>query len=206
MSLKYPHPKISNTADGQELWNCAVRWTEDVPDTVPLESLPDSHFQNILKRTRSHGPTKVPATRGKYLEMCVYDLVARIAVEEGVPLDTVELHVDMKPPHHAEADILVNNRLALLVKVSYRERWKQVDRDAMVMTAFDGKRSHHNVFRAWSVFNSEHDGDGLRQVQKKSASVEAQCFAPVRIVSVKDHAKMSELIADIRWAVKDLST
>lgn len=199
MALKYPHPKISNARDGSELWCAAQRWNEKID--VPLAEQPKAHFETALKGSKAHGSGRNGAIRGKYLEISVYDFVAKIVSKQGIGTECIRVQVDMLPGYNAEADILINDRLAILVKTSYRERWKQVDRDAMLMSQLNPARKGRD-FRVWSVFYAERDDLTLEQVQKKAVSVERHCFADVNVASILDTAKMSELESDIKWAVK----
>jgi len=69
---------------------------------------------------------------GRIFEICWWD--ALIAC--GVHPMSVRLHVDVSGGHHAEADLLGHAHskdVALLVKTSFRERWKQPDRDALII-------------------------------------------------------------------------
>lgn len=201
MSLKYAHPQIKSTEIGKELWESATRWTKDVPAT-DLSTVTNENFRAILEGVRKHGSVKNPIVRGRYLEMCVYDTIARvISGEGGDTASLIRTGVDVSDGYHAEADFLVNDKLAVLVKVSYRERWKQIDRDVLVMTA-DGKRSNHNDFRAWSLFNSEQDGDNTVQAIKKANNVQTQCFSGISVATIKDPKRMNDFIEDVRWAVR----
>lgn len=200
MALTHPHPSISITKDGSHLWTQAQMWTADV--TVPsLEAEPAAHFRAILKGLRPLGSEQNGALRGKFLEMCVYDFVVKTVLAADGDSGLVETGVDVVPGEHAEASVLVNNRLALLVKTSYRERWKQTDRDALVMTWFNGPCRDQAVFRVWSVFFAEKDDHGLRTVQSKAASVEKSCHANITVVSIIDEAKLQRLADEIRWAL-----
>ncbi len=199
MSLTHPHPKISNARDGSELWSAAQRWNAVVD--VPLAEQPKAHFEAALKGSKAHGSGRNGAIRGKYLEIAVYDFAAKVAIANGADESCIRVQVDMLPGHNAEADILVNDRLAILVKTSFRERWKQVDRDAMLMSHLNPSRKRRD-FRVWSVFYAEHDNLPLEQVQKKAVAVERHCFAEVSVGSILDVTKMAELEDDIKWAVK----
>lgn len=199
MSLTYPHPKISNARDGSELWAAAQRWCAGV--SVPLVEQPKAHFEAALKGSKAHGSGRNGAIRGKYLEIAVYDFAAKVAIANGADESCIRVQVDMYPGYNAEADILINDRLALLVKTSFRERWKQVDRDAMLMSHLNPSRKQRN-FRVWSVFYAENDNFPLEQVQKKAITVERRCFAEVNVGSIIDVEKMAELESEIKWAVK----
>lgn len=202
MSLKYPHPRATSTPTGKELWDSAARWTSKVDDTS-LDTLVSDNFSSVLAGIRAYGKVKNPSVRGAYLEFCVYDLLCRVVENEGLsPSEAIKTDIDLAEGHHAEADMLVNDRLAVLVKVSFRERWKQVDRDVLVMTS-TGRRSNHRDFRAWSLFNSEHDEDNDVQSGKKAAIVQNQCYSGVSVTSIKDAKRMAEFIGDVRWAAKD---
>lgn len=198
MALTHAHPKISNARDGSELWDSAQRWTSDID--VSLERQPLEHFKRCLSKGRAHGSGRSGAIRGKYLEMAVYDFVAKVVSANGGDVSCITVQVDMLPGYHAEADILVNNKLAILVKTSFRERWKQVDRDAMIMTHHSPARKARD-FHVWSVFFAEKDTDGLEQVQKKAIGVERCCFSDITVASVIDTDKMKELEAEIKWAI-----
>lgn len=200
MTLVHPHPKISNARDGSELWAAAQRWSESV--NVPLTEQPKAHFAAALKGSKAHGSGRNGAIRGKYLEIAMYDFAAKVVTANGADESCIRVQVDMMPGHNAEADILVNDRLAILVKTSFRERWKQVDRDALLMSHLNPSRSKPHDFRVWSVFYAERDNLPLEQIQKKAVSVARHCLATVSVGSILDIAKMAELESDIKWAVK----
>lgn len=75
-----------------------------------------------------------------------------------------------------------------MVKVSLRERWKQIDRDSLVMQGMRGRRG----MRVLSLFFAEHDTDSFRQARKKAANVTDQSYADIITVSVKDYEYMSD--------------
>lgn len=201
MTLKYSHPKLTQTKQGTCMWTDVVHWTSSVPDATPLEDLLNENFQAILAGAGAHNKIKSPTARGRYLEMCIYDFIARVVLEEGGSLDRIELHVDMRDGKHAEADFLIYRKLAVLVKVSLRERWKQVDRDAGLMQNGYGRRK--GGFLVHTLFYAEKDSDDFRQARKKASSVMSQCAAEIIAVSIKDPEYLREyIIPEIRAVVQ----
>ena len=172
-------------------------------DSSDLITAARDNFMTILSKGNAHGKMP-PANRGKYMEMIVYDLVCRVAetvVGEDNVTELMRCHVDMEKGKNAEADILVNEKLAVFIKTSYRERWKQVDRDATIMTMFNGNRNDNDLFRTWSVFWGEHDTDTEAAVVSQAAKTQVKCYAATKIVSIKDTVKMQQFIDAVKWAV-----
>lgn len=198
MALTHPHPKISKARHGSELWESAHRWTEDID--IPIEEQPASHFKRCVSKGQAHGSGRSGAIRGKYLEMAVYDFVAKVVEDNDGDISCITVQTDMYPGYNAEADIVVNGRLAILAKTSYRERWKQVDRDVLVMTHHSPSRKARD-FHVWTVFFGENDKVTLEQVRKKAKKVEDLCVSDITAASIIDIDKMKELESDIKWAI-----
>lgn len=189
MTLKYVSKKLVGTERGAKIWGDVTHWASHVPDDTPLDQVVDANFNAILSGVASHNKAKPPAVRGKYLEMCIYDFLSRYVESRGLSHeDHIEVHVDMKDGKHAEADFLVCGNLAVMVKVSLRERWKQIDRDSLVMQGMRGRRGR----RVLSLFFAEHDTDSFRQARKKAANVTDQSYADIITVSVKDYEYMKD--------------
>lgn len=186
--LIYQHPRFLNSERGRELWLDAQRWTEHIVD-VPMERLANRHFTAICTGIRRHTTKKDPQARGSLFELCIYDLLARL-----VPKTELETCIQMVKGKNAEADFLVSKRTAILAKTSLRERWKQIDRDAMVMqNPYNGNKQ----LVVYGLVYKERDTDTLEQVRSWTESKTALCMADVRWVSVIDYTKMAEFISTI---------
>lgn len=117
---------------------------------------------------------------GRLFEICVYDSLCFY----GVPEDAIRLHVDASPGKHAEIDILVappgERAAALLLKTSFRERWKQLDRDAMIIGM---NRRDTSIY---ALTYREGVRDFVSTVQKRASNIEEMCMAKLKIASILD--------------------
>lgn len=77
---------------------------------------------------------------GKYtIQNGFSNIIENELIEAGVTADRIRKDVDIWPPKKAIANVLVipkntNIPAVFLLKASWRERWKQFDRDAMLIS------------------------------------------------------------------------
>jgi hypothetical protein len=79
----------------------------------------------------------------------------------------------------------------LLVKTSLRERWKQFDRDAIVIEQF--VKVQKGAMDIWCVFLREHPGDMAVAMIREAAEHEAKFWSSARLRTVLDAGAMREL-------------
>ena len=141
-------------------------------------------------------------------EGCTFEDAARIEMNKaGVDLGRVRYDVDIWPPKKAIAHMLIlpsQTEIAtvLLYKASWRERWKQFDRDAMLIE--QNIRTYLNDprlrCRIVALHHREYDKPGwnrsrdVAEVQKKSL-----LFSPAisDAFNTSQQAEINELFADI---------
>lgn len=163
-----------------------IHYTRNVPDDIGPGPRIVQHFEAIKK----YIPPKSYQQLGAAFEQCVYDAL----VEYGVQIQSV--HTDMSPGSDAEADIVVEFdgiTYPVLIKTSFRERWKQVDRDARIMADLNWGKIHPRV-----IFLREQDLDTPDIAIRRARIIQAKVRAPnIKIVSAMDSRGMHKLFYEL---------
>lgn len=210
MALEYRLPSLVGNGKGytkdkrekDTKWTLYTSWTATVPTDIPLEKFVDENYRALINGYRTISSKSNNTLFGMFFELCVYNLVHHVLLEEGLsnPGQYLLVGKDMRPPYNADVDLLVCETLAVFAKTSMRERWKQVDRDCKAIVEAVPARTIRDNFRAWSVFNTEHLNDSLIATQQKAKNYRERSLSPLLYVSVRDHTAMREFISDIRWS------
>ena len=160
------------------------------------------HFTTLLDSALAGNNSSI----GGWFEATVLDalLVYRSPTGASIDVSRIMTQVDIQPPLHAEVDILVKpSRITgfayfLYLKTSFRERWKQVDRDSIIAsfvrrTPIAGTENYVTV----ALFFREHRGDSLEVVRKQAAQVLNKSRSIQEILSVSDVDAMKNLFCKI---------
>jgi len=177
--FEYIHPSIErgSTFTAEDLRHFTRRL--DLPPAESIQANYEAVHSAVLLNRRAPA-----AASGALFEQCIYDAMCR----SGVDPSWIQTGVDLADGNNAEADFVISvpsrGRRAVFVKVSLRERWKQIDRDAMVI----GYR--HNDLRdnMSLIFLREHLGDSIGQATRKAAVTAQQCYARLSVHTALDHA------------------
>jgi hypothetical protein len=195
MVLQHPHPKLerSNQLD----WERLRLDTRGVPGGIPISEMIVRHFDAVVDGFVGKPNVSV---LGLLLEVCVWDAFAR----QGV--DVIAWDADLSPNRkNADADLLVrapgdpDHDYAVLIKTSLRERWKQVDRDAMLMErAYRPPDGAPRSLKVRALFLREKPTDSAQTAIRKAQSVQAKLGAPnTDIRTVMDREGMERLIQEL---------
>lgn len=176
--FEYIHPKVEH---GRTFQAKTLRHlTEDV--TPDLGACIQVHYQEVWKTLvrQSKNPA---AASGLLFEQCVYDAMC----QSGVDPAWITTGVDLADGNNAEADFLISppgtHSRVVFAKVSLRERWKQIDRDAIVIGYTNKKLQDHMSL----IFLAEHQGDTIAQATRKAAVTEAQLYSRARVITAIHH-------------------
>lgn len=142
-----------------------------------------------LKNSRLRGNN---AARGLWFECCVYDALIKF----GISKTDIITHIDNSHGKDAEADIMVNVRangsVVIFCKTSLRERWKQEERDAIVM---------RNVMnpppRCIGVMLKERARDTAKQTINNLTKQRAKYVALEDIITVYDESAINKLFSSL---------
>jgi hypothetical protein len=163
------------------------RAIQDPPGFDPAYLI-TSNFDRIVQSALFRGNTN-NRNNGELFEVCFWNAL----VTYGIDPVRIEHGVDPTHGKHADIDLLVHAPLgdvALLLKTSLRERWKQLDRDANAIrfTAAGGR------IEVWAVFHREHRDDTAEKMIRHAEHVERQFFTGgVRVRTVLDTNAMRTL-------------
>jgi hypothetical protein len=146
-----------------------------------------SNYEAIIQGPLFRG--KINNTNyGTLFEICWWNAL----ITYGVPPQLIDTHIDLSKGKHAEIDLLVHTAMsediALLLKTSLRERWKQPDRDAHVIRMFDQGR-----IKPWLVFYREHASDTAVRMISYAQRVERRCISGTPVRTVLDTTAMRAL-------------
>jgi hypothetical protein len=92
---------------------------------------------------------------------------------------------------NVDIDILLNDYLAILSKVTFRERYKQGDRDALIMDRFYG-----NKFDKALIFYKEYDNDSYKDAFVQAGRVQRRLLSETKVITVYDEEAMYNLFND----------
>lgn len=191
-----PHVTAASNLNPQDL----AHHTRQISD--PLSFSPSqmitANYDAVI-----HGPLfrgKVNNTYyGNLYEICWWDAL----VSYGVPAGTIEPHVDAASGKHAEIDLLVHapmDDVAILLKTSLRERWKQLDRDASLISIFAVTRRTD----IWVVFYREQAADSAEKMVGHARRVERMFGTrDVKVRTVMDGNAMRSLFLRCGAAMAD---
>ncbi len=157
---------------------------------------------------------------GAAFELFFWDWLTQI----GVPPHLIHLQVKHKRTN-ADCDFIVGDLcnadtplVGVMVKTSFRERWKQLDRDAILFKRSDvfseavrpllktGQslpRGKHDKLTMWALTYKEHAADTAVSAQKNCENKGHLCegFKYHNVITVLDTDAMSQLRADVLTAV-----
>jgi hypothetical protein len=147
-----------------------------------------SNYDAILDSALFRGNTN-NGNNGTLFEICFWNAL----IKYGIDPAKIERHVDPTHGKNADIDFLVHAPLgdvALLLKTSLRERWKQLDRDANAIRFTDsGGR-----LEVWAVFYREHRDDTPVKMIRLAENKERMFFTGgVRVRTVLDGNAMRAL-------------
>jgi hypothetical protein len=96
--------------------------------------------------------------------------------------------LDLARPYCVDIDMLLNEEVAFFLKTSLRERWKQWDRDALIVEYLYGVN-----MRKVMLFFRENPSQTAAQSIALASKVKSQFKAQAEVLSVYDEAGMYEL-------------
>lgn len=195
--LKYPHPRLERSSMLD--WEDLTHHTRRVKNGLSPSEYIVQHFDAV--KGSFHGKPNV-AVLGLLLEVCVWDALARFDI--SILAWGADLSGNGK---HADADILVRPKdtaahpfdVALLIKTSLRERWKQLDRDAMIMErAYRAEDGSSRPLQVRAMFLREKDTDSVSTAQRKARTVQRQLGAPnTQIFTLMDQETVTRLFTTL---------
>lgn len=130
-----------------------------------------SNFEAIARGPLLKGITG-GSIYGRLFEICWWNALVRY----GVDPSRIERSIDPSRGKHADIDLLVHvngHDVALLLKTSLRERWKQMDRDAGAIRAFNDSGRRREI---WAVFYREQRDDTAERMIRHARDIESQFF------------------------------
>lgn len=121
----------------------------------------------------------------------VYEIVFLSALlDEGIPTDKITYH--FKTDMRAEIDIIVCDT-GFFLKTSLRERWKQIDRDSIVLQATESKLMDA---RFVAVSYKEHRDKSIDYNIKAAHRPNEYKYGNVEFVSIYDQGTIESIVLD----------
>ena len=190
-----------------DVWNLLHNACRSVPKQIYFH---DTVTQNVQAALAMKHRSKNATTNGDLFELCLYDGL----LQHGVAKDNIRYHARSNT-YGAEVDFLVRRTdgrfVTILAKKSYRERWKQTDRDALV--AITQRDAAIEMFSTtgwacplrpdqdlliWAVMWRETPSHSDGQAKRKAETVGRQMVSIKgdRSISVVDDAGMARLLQE----------
>ena len=175
----------STVADQQHWKDTIISATRMVSDgnTLSFQQRADSHWRALLHSRLSQNRS----VRGQWLQICVYDALRSVGIDRVVYGKEATYPITGVPPiSKAEVDMLVppidgGKYILLYCKVSFRERWAQADRAAMIVEQHRLRRNAHHIL----VTVNEHDRWTLEEIQNHLDGSRPSFYALNDVVSIR---------------------